>query len=216
MIRPPLPARAKRMAARFRHGESGVAAIEFALLAPLLVVFLLGTTSVTQSLWANGKISSASSTIGDLIAQETELTDASFLQLMNAGPVLIEPFPTGDMRTEVTAAIACHDNPNNIQNSTPKIFVVWSNAWAGGQLVDGPSSPDDPLPEPPTELTIEDGDYLIKTTVLYTYAPPITQRVDYTLPMREIAYHQPRGTAAVTYPQQQNATVKTCDDLLNR
>ena len=49
--------KARAPMARFLRGNDGVAAVEFALIAPLLVVFLLGTTMATQSLWAHGKVS---------------------------------------------------------------------------------------------------------------------------------------------------------------
>ena len=212
-----MPHRAARsLVARFRRETDGVAAIEFAFIAPLLVVFLLGTTTATQSLWANGKISQASSVIGDLVSQESTFDNGSFETLLDAGPVLIEPFDPATLRIEVTAAIACHNDPSNITNSTPQMFVVWSNAWENGSLVQGPSNPNQPLPDAPTELTIEDSDYLIKTSVFYTHTPPISREANYSIDMEEIAYHQPRENRPVSYPQKEGNNQRTCDQHLGR
>jgi len=209
--------RSETLLSQFRREEGGVAAIEFAFIAPLLVVFMLGTTTATQSLWAHGKVSQTSSVIGDLISQETDLDDQRFQSLMNAAPVLMEPFPLNDLKVIVTAAIACHQDPANTEGSTPSMFVVWSRGWTEGGLSGGESAPGDALSNAPTELSIEDSDYLIRTSVTYTYEPTITQKADYDIDMEEIAYHQPRDARPVSYPNQEgDDDTKSCDELMNR
>ncbi len=202
----------------FYRKEDGVAAIEFAFIAPLLVVFLLGTTTATQSLWANGKVSQTASVLGDLISQETtEVDDASFESLMNAAPVLMEPFPVGDLKVVITAAIVCHQDPSDTTGSVPEMFVVWNRGWENGALVDGGAMPGDDLKNAPTNLSIADSDYLMKTVVTYTYEPTISQRAGHSIDMEEIAYHQPRDDRPVSYPDQEgNDDTKNCDKLLNR
>jgi Flp pilus assembly protein TadG len=197
------------LARRFREEESGVAAIEFAFIAPLLAVFLLGTTSVTQNLWANGKV-------GDLIAQESDLDDAKFNDIMAAGPVLMEPFPLEDLKIDVVAAIACHQDPDNTENSIPKMFVVWSNAWKSTGMTSGSGTPGDALRDSPQELSIEDGDYIVRTTVTYTHKPTISQKVGHEISMEELAYHQPRSNRPVSYPAKEGNKTQNCDDLMNR
>jgi len=202
---------------RFRNREDGVAAIEFAFIAPLLVVFLVGTTTATQSLWAHGKIAQTSSVVGDLISQENEIDNTSFGAIMKAGPVLIEPFPVSDLTVSVIAAIACHQDPNDTENSIPKIYVAWSNGWTGGNVTNSGPQPGTLLANAPTDLSIKDGDYIIKTEVTYTYKPPISQTAGHTVPMNEIAYHQPRDQMPVSYPTREgNADTRNCNKLMNR
>ena len=216
MILNSIRTRAAGALARYRGEETGVVAVEFAFIAPLLVVFLLGTTSVSQSLWAHGKVSQTSSVIGDLIAQQTDLDDASFGAVMNAGPVLIEPFEVGNLEITVTAAIACHQDPTNTQNSNPSIFIVWTRGWRNGALTGGEGSPGNPLTDAPDDLTIEDSDYLIKTEVTYTYAPPFASQAGQSIDMGEIAFHQPRDFRPVTYPSREGTQTQNCDDLMGR
>ena len=199
-----------RLAARYRRDESGVAAIEFAFIAPLLVGFLLGTTTATQSLWANGKVAQTTSVIGDLISQENQLDNTSFKAITDAGQILLEPFPTGDMKIMVTASIACYDDPTDTEGKRPEIKVVWSNAWSDNQLVAGPQTPGDLLTDAPQELSIEHGDYLIRTVVAYTYEPTITRQAGYTIEMEETAYHQPRDNEPIAYPQQEGTNPTDC------
>lgn len=209
--------RSGSLLSRFRREEGGVAAIEFAFIAPLLVVFLLGTTTATQSLWAHGKVSQTGSVIGDLVSQETDLNDAGFESLMNAAPVLMEPFPLNDLKVIVTASIACHQDPTDTEGSTPSMFVVWSRGWTESGLATGDSGPGDTLSNAPTELSVEDGDYLIRTSVTYTYEPTITQEAGYEIDMEEIAYHQPRDDRPVSYPDQEGPEhTRDCNKLMNR
>lgn len=206
--------------AQFIRRENGVAAIEFALIAPLLVLFLLGTTQVTQSLWANGKIAQTTSVIGDLISQETALDTTTFDTIINAVPVLVEPLPVDMLQITVTSAIACHEDPDNITNSDPEYFIVWSRS----RLFNSPFGiagpvPGTPLSNPPEDLTIADGSYVIQTATKYTYRPPITREAGYQLQMEEIAYHQPRNQGPVSYDAMEGPNSdrnNDCDELMNR
>lgn len=205
---------------RFLRREDGVAAIEFAFIAPLLVLFLLGTTQATQSLWANGKIAQTSSVLGDLISQEPELDPSLFDDIMGAATVLIEPLSPDSLGIQVISAIACHQNPNDITNSTPKFFVVWSDSatFDPSVSVSTPASGSE-LTDPPENLTIQDGNYIIRTSLTYTYQPPISREAGYTLDMEEIAYHQPRNQGSVSYPVREGANSarsNDCDELMNR
>ncbi len=216
MIRAPHETRPSRLRRLLRR-EEGVVAIEFALVAPMLALFLVGTTSATQGLWANGKVAQASSVVGDLIAQETELDATSFAAIMRAAPVILEPFPQGDLSVRVRAAIACHEDPTDTADSTPEMFVVWSNGWAAGSITNEGPRPGSPLEDPPTDVTIQDGDYIILTTVSYTYEPAISQSAGHRIEMGRTAYHQPRDELPVTYVARQGvAATRNCADLMNR
>ena len=61
---------------RFARDCRGVSAIEFAIIAPLLITFYLGMAETTQAMMAKRKASHVASAIGDLIAQDQSVTDA--------------------------------------------------------------------------------------------------------------------------------------------
>ncbi len=199
---------------KFRKDEQGLAAVEFAIIAPLLALFLLGTTTATQSIWANGKVNQSASVIGDLVSQETTLTDLNFGQIMDAAPVLLEPFPQSDLRVTVTASIAC-DKSTNPNNPDIEYFVMWSQSWTDGNVVAGPQNPGQKLDGAPEEIKIADGDYIIKTVSEYTHTPTIGQQVDASISMGETAFHQPRESDPVSYPTKESPQYQNCDDMLN-
>ena len=208
--------RSDTLFARFRKQEDGVAAIEFALVARLLITFLLGTTMATQSLWANGKVAQVSSVVGDLISQETDLDSTIFESIIKVAPVLMEPYPIGDTNIDVTAGIACYEDPTDTDEAKPKIFTVWGVRWEGGNsFVPGQTSNEE-MEDGPDDISILEGDYIVQTRVTYTYKPAITQKAGYTLALDEVAYHQPRDAEPISFPEYEADELMDCDELMDR
>ena len=58
---------------RFRRDTRGVAALEFALVAPLLVTMLIGVTEATSLVRAQMKLNHAAGLLGKMVAQQTAL-----------------------------------------------------------------------------------------------------------------------------------------------
>ena len=74
--------------------KSGTAAIEFAMLSPLLLVTLLGGTEITQAVMAARKVDTATRTMADLTAQirgATDLTTAMVNEIDAAGRLIMSP-----------------------------------------------------------------------------------------------------------------------------
>src|SRR5690606_24990997 len=73
-----LPKRAGRMKRglirRWVGDERGVSAIEFAMIAPVLIVFYMGMTEFCQGFMAQKRMGHVSATVADLIAQEETIT----------------------------------------------------------------------------------------------------------------------------------------------
>ncbi len=75
-------------------GDSkGAAAVEFALIAPLLITLYLGTQEISLALNINKKVGRTSSAVGDLIAQEdTEIAVADLRDIMKVGAATMQPY----------------------------------------------------------------------------------------------------------------------------
>lgn len=74
--------------------NSGVAALEFALIAPLLITLYLGTMEVSSGLQMNKKVGRAASTVGDLVAQleVSQLNRAALESILRIGKAVIQPY----------------------------------------------------------------------------------------------------------------------------
>jgi Flp pilus assembly protein TadG len=84
--------------ARFWRDRRGVSAVEFAFIAPVLVFFYFGMAELTSSMIAQRRLSHIASSIGDIVARDTQLTDARRTDIFQVGSVLMAPFPTSTLR----------------------------------------------------------------------------------------------------------------------
>ncbi len=205
---------ATRVKSKFSKNEDGLAAIEFALLSPLLLTFTLGSFEIIQSVWADGKVELAAGTVGDLVSRASTMTDSDLRMLGQAGPLVLQPYPQNDLRFTITSAMGCYDDPMDT-TSDFKFYVLWSQIWEAGSLMPSPHTLDSEFNELPANLIIPDGETLIHTTALYHYAPTIARTVGTTYEMGGTIFHQPRGTSSdrVSYPTAEASTARTCADF---
>jgi Flp pilus assembly protein TadG len=74
--------------------ERGVAAIEFAVMAPFLMLIWLGAVEACALLQASDKTLSAAYTVADLTAQGTTQTQANLNSIVSAAQQVMSPLPT--------------------------------------------------------------------------------------------------------------------------
>ena len=79
--------------------EDGTAALEFALLVPLLAFLFFGTVEAALVLRASWKVASAAQAIANLVAQQVDgvsaSTTGSLANFCEAGELVMTPYPTG-------------------------------------------------------------------------------------------------------------------------
>ncbi|GEM_PF-598825 len=198
---------------RFSKDQRGIAAVEFALLAPLLLTLMLGAIEITQSIWADGKVEQATSTIGDLVSRTPEMSDNEFRELGAAGPLVLRPNPQNDLKFTVTSVIGCSDDPANA-DSNFDYYVLWSRVWEGGNVSASPHRVDTKFTNQPESLQVTDGETLIVTEGTYNYTPTIARMMGQSWDMAGYAFHQPRDrTRKVSYPGVESDSPRSCDDF---
>lgn len=86
----------------FRKDRGGMAAIEFAIVFPMMLVLYFGIVDVTNLLTVSRKVTLASSTIGDLVAQAPgSVLLADLNGLNNAIAPILAPIPPSTIKTDV-------------------------------------------------------------------------------------------------------------------
>lgn len=80
---------------RIRRDTSGVAAIEFALMLPMLIALLIGSVEVTFKIWSTQKAEKLAVTLSDVIAQSTSVSNDDLVSLTGAVDKIMDPFPFG-------------------------------------------------------------------------------------------------------------------------
>ncbi len=77
---------------RFRKDCEGVAALEFALIAPIMIMLFVGTLEVSAAVSVNRKVSRISSVVGDLVTQSDKLTASDISNIMDVASDIMEPY----------------------------------------------------------------------------------------------------------------------------
>ncbi len=105
----------------FRGNREGVGAVEFAIIAPVLIVLYIGSLEVSVAMSANKKVARASSTVADLVTQNSTI-DKAFLQtMMDVSQSVISPFKTTGLSIKITGITI---------DSSKNAKVAWS--WKNG------------------------------------------------------------------------------------
>lgn len=144
--------------------SSGIAAVEFALIAPLLFSLYFVTMEVSQAIETNKKVSRAASMAADLITQQQSITGTEVDAVMKIGESVLQPYSRSVGKTFVTAIQVTNDTP-------PRVQVEWSR-----KLVNGVATPN--LVKG-TATTVPDalkvaGTFLIRVESDLDYKPVIT------------------------------------------
>lgn len=170
---------------RFCRSDRGLSAVEFALLAPLLCVLLLGTIVICSALECRQKLISEASSVADLVAQSTAVSNGDLQDIFQSGTTIMYPFDS-TRGTIVVSSIV-----NNAQ--TGANTVAWSEAYNGGTALPVSSTVSVPVG------VIAPGGSAIFVQVSYNYTSPIGSTFINSVPMSDSFYCRPRQSTSVNY-----------------
>jgi Flp pilus assembly protein TadG len=152
-------------ARRFARDGRGVAALEFALIVPLLLCLYFVTMEVAQAIEANKKVGRAGSMVADLVAQMPEIPKSELEGIMRIGEATMQPYNRSALDITVTAIEVTNE-------TTPQAQVVWSRKLVNGTFSAGPAK-GAPITNLPPALKIK-GSFLIRAEASLAYTPVIT------------------------------------------
>ena len=144
---------------RLFRDHRGIAATEFALLIPAMLLLLYGTVEIGNALLLSRKITAATQTAADLVAQEQVMDATKMSEIFNAINEIMRPFSTSGAGYVVTSV---RRDP-----ATDTIRVVWSRAFGSGTAKAVNSTPSGV----PAAMFPNLGDTLILAELKYTYVP---------------------------------------------
>lgn len=101
---------------RARAGRRGVSAVEFALVAPVMLIMLFGAAEASMAITVDRKVTLATSTVADLVAQNDNLDCPTLQQIMAVSRTVFTPYANAPASIRV-ASVA-------MVSGTPK--VEWS------------------------------------------------------------------------------------------
>jgi Flp pilus assembly protein TadG len=88
----------------FRSAQEAVAAVEFALIMPLLLFLYIGSNELSQAIAADRRVTIVASTMGDLVARANiDLKQAELDDYFVAAEKILIPFPDEPLQQIVTS-----------------------------------------------------------------------------------------------------------------
>jgi Flp pilus assembly protein TadG len=111
-------------ARRFGHDRRGVAAIEFAFIAPVLLIMYFITMEASQAIETSKKVSRIGSMVADLVTQQQTVVKANLEAIMQIGSTTLLPYNRSQPSIIITA-IQITDE------ATPRVLVAWSRKLVG-------------------------------------------------------------------------------------
>lgn len=168
---------------RLRGDRRGVSAVEFALLAPVMIAFYFGSAEFCQGYMAQKRMGHVAAAVADLVAQAEKVTGSQVDDYFQIGALIIKPFSSGPLKQRVSSLT---------RNSSGVVKVDWSRgsgmtARTTGATVTIPAG------------LITNGQSIIMTEATYDYDSP----VDYLMPaitrFSHTYYLRPRTVETITY-----------------
>ncbi|KQY89576.1 TadE/TadG family type IV pilus assembly protein [Brevundimonas sp. Root1423] len=168
--------------ARLTGDKRGVSAVEFALLAPVIIFFYFGLAEFCQGFMAQKRMGHVSAMVADLVAQEEAVTAANLDDFFQIGRLIMKPFSATPLQQRVSS----------VTQTAGVAKVTWSRG-NGGMT----KRPLNEVVVLPAGLVV-DGESIIVAEVSYDYDSP----VDYMLPkvtkFSHMYYLRPRTVDSVT------------------
>ena len=175
----------RRSPRAFWRDRRGATAVEFALIAPVLLVFYCGMAELTQAMMAQRRVTHVTSSIGDIVARETQLTDARRTDVFKVGGILMAPFPAAKLRMCLYSVISDANGRDVVD------WVETSNSPSGCPA-DNAVVTDIPTTVLPASTSV------IVSKASYDYDSPIKLISPNTITFRRIFYLRPRVSDTVT------------------
>ena len=178
----------KECLADFRRDRSGIAATEFAVVVPLMLVLFFGVVEYSSGVAVDRKVTIVARTLSDLVSQNTSVDDTKLTGIFTAGTQVMAQYTQSPyLATTLHSTISeLYVDPNS-HNAK----VQWSSGYAvraTGSTV-----------TIPTALKV-DSTYLIFSEVSYLYTPTVGYVMGQSgVNLNDVSYTRPRQSPCVLY-----------------
>jgi len=192
---------------RLLNDRSGLAAVEFAMIFPMMVVMFFGVLELSAAISVDRKATLVARTLSDLTSQMESVANTDLINFGEAAKAIMTPYPGSPLISSVTEVYV------------DKVTAVPRVQWSKGLTIDGAGvvaiAPTDPHNKgdivvlPPTIVAAK-GTYVIWSKVSYKYTPAIGYMVAKTgMTFNDAAYTRPRTVECVIYPTGASPTCPT-------
>jgi Flp pilus assembly protein TadG len=185
--------RMSRLLRSFKSDRDGASAIEFAILAPLLITLYFGCVEITDGIATDRKVTLTAGALANLTSQSQTISADGMTNILNASAAIIKPYSVGNL----TATITCLKI-----DGAGIAKVKWSATLNGTARAENSTVtlPDAALQVPNSSL--------VWSEVSYNYTPVVGYTITGSIPLADQMFMSPR----ITPPTYDNGGgVKTCN-----
>ncbi len=169
-----------KKAQKFQLNEKGVAAVEFALILPIMLTLYIGTAEVGRAIEYNKRAAVAAATMGDLVARaDGSVSEAEITDFFAAAKITLTPYPIVNLKQVITSVYVDDDGDTSVE---------WSRSKNGGAAYSNGDS--FTLPDNIKDIS-EDG-YVIVSETSLTYTPITSYIFSSGFTFDKKYYHLPR------------------------
>lgn len=97
------------------YNEKGVSAVEFALIAPVMILIYFGCIELSLMMRADRRITTTAASLGDLSARLSVITDADMRDMFEAAEVLMQPHGAGNAKMRITSVADTGSGQTRVQ-----------------------------------------------------------------------------------------------------
>ncbi len=163
----------------WKNEDEGMAAVEAAMIFPIMLSMLLAIYDLGNGILANQKAIRASQVVADLITRQGIVNDDDIFEAIEAGRLALEPLDSSSFGVDIVSIRFDEDENVDVlwretQNMTP---------------VDDPYTAVDPL--------VQANEGVLMVSVRYVYQPLFTSFISEDIVMGEVAFSRGRSSPSI-------------------
>lgn len=108
------------------YNEKGISAVEFALIAPLMVLIYFGCIELSLLMRVDRRVTTTASSLGDLTARLVTVSDADMSELFDAAAVTMQPYSALNARMRITSVVDTGDGETRVDWSDGYMMTPYS------------------------------------------------------------------------------------------
>lgn len=170
---------------KFRDANDGIAAVEFALIAPLLIAMFFASVELTTALDCNARVARVASTASDLVSRVKTVSTADVSNVFAASNAILYPHSATNVKIVISSLI---------DNGSGGAKVAWSEAQNTTAR-----AKDATLTVPDGVIKSGSGGSVIFAEVTYDYSSPVAFFLGKTVTLSSTFYSRPRRSTIVVH-----------------
>lgn len=184
------PARRLRAVRTFARDVRGIAAVEFGLIVPVLMLMLIGAAEISRAVSIDRRLSMVTATVADLVAREKSLTPEDVRAIYEIADLVMSPFDTSELQLSLVPVMSSADDAKKT-----RVYAAPSNRPGHH----GGATPAECQAYALPEGLLEAGESVIVVEANYVFTPLIAGYVMSGDTWTRTATAKPRETLCVAF-----------------